>query len=91
MAWLDPMRKPEKREWPEVGTPEPMGPEELEQIRYQLAACYGRPTEPVPVRILAPAVGVTDRQMYRWTSGEVAVNPAAAKLLRHFVAAERIY
>lgn len=89
---LDPLKRERKRrEWPEVSPPEPMTVDELEAVRYQLGAIYGRPMDPVPASVLAPALGRNERQLYRWFNGEVAVPLLVAKQLRQFVAAESIY
>lgn len=56
--------------WPVVPRPEPMEPEELEDILKMLGEVYGKPNRKLPARVMADALCMTsDRQISRWRQG----------------------
>ena len=83
--------KKDRNGWPVVEMPEPMEPEELEEILTVLGQSYGHERQ-MPARILAPALGVAgDRSISRWRTGRSPVPLLAAKMLRTFRVHGRIY
>jgi len=83
--------KKDRNGWPVVAFPEPMEPQELEEILTLLGQAYGKEVQ-MPARVIAPAVGVIgDRSISRWRTGVAPVPPLVAKTLRTFRVHGRIY
>ena len=76
--------------WPVIEQPDPMGPEELEEILTMLGEVYGSEKQ-LPARVLADALCMTsDRQISRWRQG-APIPPHHVKTIRLFRAHGRLY
>lgn len=86
------MNEAKPKPWPELEEPAPMDVEELKAVLFALGSAYGRPYDSIPLRVLAPALGLTSpRQLQRWVNGETPVPPLAAKLLRMFHTQSKVW